>query len=70
MQVKMPKAYKILPEPAVFQWGDETTNIAVVQSNAEGQNQFDGLVWAGIGINVWDETCGLASASLSKLLAA
>lgn len=37
LQVKMPKAYKILPEPAVLQWGDETTNVAVAQSNAEDE---------------------------------
>lgn len=37
LQGKMPKAYKILLEPAVLQWGNETTNIAVVQSNAEGK---------------------------------
>lgn len=36
LQVKMPKAYKILPESAVLQWGDETANsIAVAQSNVE-----------------------------------
>lgn len=40
LQVKMPKAYKILPEPAALQWGDETTNIAVVQSNAEGKTNL------------------------------
>lgn len=37
LQVKTPKAYKILPEPAVLQWGDETTNIAAAQSNAEDE---------------------------------
>lgn len=36
LQVKMPKAYKILPESAVLLQGDETTNsIAVAQPNVE-----------------------------------
>lgn len=43
LQVKMPKAYKILQEPAVLQWGDETTNTAVVQSNTEGKTNLMAL---------------------------
>lgn len=49
LQVKMPKAYKILPEPAVLQWGDETTNVAVAQSNAEDETNSMALCELALG---------------------